>query len=285
MKTIKELRSTHILDNYYHFDVEAFLKSKTLRIEKARKTKIKQDGVDIETLKIDTRIIKDTDGHTDPHTNEFNPYNEGKVITVRVDKDSDPDIFDDIVEDVSNAQGLTFSIDPEAVFEVYFFRGTQLTLKVEDVDIDAEQEKQEVEETKMAHRPLMSLAKYKTFNIKDFLNDTDIYLTKAYAKNGTKQVLFDAFINQDAYVVFQVDVENFEKLPSGLLRVDGSFNSLVRDYEFDYITSTNYGTKWTLHFKSITFNGTELGAHEPIIVSKAKRIKNEVEADAQPHQF
>lgn len=285
MKTIKELRSTHILDNYYHFDVETFLKSKTLRIEKARKTKIKQDGVDIETLKIDTRIIKDTDGHTDPHTNEFTPYNEGKVITVRVDKDSDPEIFDDIVEDVSNAQGLTFSIDPEAVFEVYFFRGTQLTLKVEDVDINAEQEKQEVEETKMAHRPLMSLAKYKTFNIEDFLNDTDIYLTKAYAKNGIKQVLFDAFINQEAYVVFQVDVDNFEELPSGLLRVDGSFNSLVRDYEFDYITSTNYGTKWTLYFKSITFNGTELGTHEPIKVSKTKRIENEVEANAQPHQF
>ena len=245
MLNIKELKNTKIPDDYYGFSVKDFIESKTLRIENV-KTGIVQGK---KCIKVDVRVIKDKDGFTDDE-GHFTPYNEGKVFTLRVENE-DMDMFDVQLAELKQSIGHFIEFDPfEELIGVYFYQQNILTIIISDFKT-GEADKDKIITPQMKDRPLKKLSEYRQFDIEDFLENESLRL-KGMRINGKKHVIFNGFIDNENMISIDVTVDNAEELPSELITIDTDFVASIKKYDFNNVATTNYGTRWTFYFNSLT---------------------------------
>lgn len=276
MLSIKEMKRTRLPENYYGFSVEDFLNSKTLRIENVKKDRVQGHYC----IKVDVRITKDTDGDTD-NEGQFTPYNEGKIFTIRYEHDEseDKDMFDILLGELKQSIGYEIEINSDDdVKGIYLHQQNILTIIVSDFET-RNSKKEEIQVPKMKDRPLMKLSRYKTFDFDEFIKDNPLTLSGVYANNGQKFAMFNAFIDDENAVTIGVQVNGFDTLPAELLSLNDDFNAIIKDYEFDYISSTNYGTKWTFYFKYLEFKSKD--GHESDFIIGDKPEPSETD----PSQF
>lgn len=260
MQTIKDMRKTKIINDYQSFDKETFLKTKTLRVEAVKKDKTRG----IECIKMSLRIVKDKDGVTDEKTGEFYPYNEGKLFTYIIYNTQD-DIFAGQLEELKEHISHHIEIDMETITETYLYRQNILTIVGDEYTLL--EETSQVEEMEFGHRPLAKLSKYKSYDIQRLIEETQPQLSTLYKGKGNHYAMFNAFLNDEDYVVFAVHVDDVEDYPAELLKTNIKFDRDVQSYDFDYITSSGYGTRWVLYFNHITLKSGVLG-YEPFRIGK-----------------
>lgn len=252
MLTIKEMKNTRIPDDYYGFSVKDFMDSKTLRIENVKKSVVMGKNC----IKIDTRIIKDKDGTRDKE-GRFTPYNEGKVITIRVEND-DEDIYDSQLMELKQSIGNYIEIDVDIdLIGVYFYQQNILTVIVSDFKT-GEKDKNNIQNPQMKDRPLKGLAEYRQFDITSFLQNESLRL-KGMMTEGKKGVIFNGFIDNENVVSIHVPVKDAESLPADLITINTDFVASVKDYGFENVTASHYGTRWTFYFNHLTFQSGVIG--------------------------
>lgn len=235
---IKEARKTRIPEEYQVFAIDEFLNSKTLKIENVKTDKVR--GVDC--IKVDARIIEDRDG-----------YNKDKVIIIRIDK-LDDETFESQLNELRLSFGKVIHLDPEEdVEDIFVYRANILTIIAMEFTIHEDSKQYKLERPTKSDRPLAKMSKYHEFNIEDFLEDNTLELHGMYNDKGKNHAFFDAFIDRDNIVRICVLVEDFEELPAELLRLNTDFYSAIESYVFSSVSSSHYGTRWTLYFDNLTF--------------------------------
>ena len=258
------MRKNRILEDYQSFDVEKFLKGKVLRIEGARRDKVRSE----KCIKVTLRIIKDDDGEVNDNTGAFTPYNEGKVFTYMIYynplEDEDGFMFDGKYEEIQEHIGHHVKLDTrdddgDIVIEHYIYRRNFLTLIGDEFTILDEKSDIEAPASNRGDRSLKNMSYYKTTHIDKFLNETSIELSPLYKGKGNHLALFNAFIDDDNYIVFAVHVDDVEDCPSALMRQTLRFDRDVLNYDVDYLTASGYGTRWTIYFNHITLKPGVLG--------------------------
>ena len=246
------MKNTRIPDDYYGFSVKDFMDSKTLRIENVKKSVVMGKNC----IKIDTRIIKDKDGARDKE-GHFTPYNEGKVITIRVEND-DEDIYDSQLMELKQSIGNYIEIDVDIdLIGVYFYQQNILTVIVSDFKT-GEKDKNNIQNPQMKDRPLKGLAEYRQFDITSFLQNESLRL-KGMMTEGKKGVIFNGFIDNENVVSIHVPVKDAESLPADLITINTDFVASVKDYGFENVTASHYGTRWTFYFNHLTFQSGVIG--------------------------
>ena len=290
MQSIKDMRKTRVIEQYQSFGIESFLKSKVLRIEGVKRDKVRSE----KCIKITLRIVEDKDGETNPNTGEFTPYNKGKVFTYMIYRNNESDdeegsILEGKFEEIKENIGHHIELDDMTVLETYIYRRNFLTLIGDEYTVLDETSKVEAE-TNQGDRSLKKISHYKKTDIQKFLSEVPIQLSPLYKINSNHLAMFNAFIDDENYVVFAVHVDNVEDCPSELLRTSFRFDRDVSDYEFDYLTSSGYGTRWTLYFNHITLKPGALG-YQPYRIGKKTddtaptTSYSEQRINQQPHQI
>jgi len=252
MSSIKEIKKTHLPEAYYNFSVKDFLASKKLRVEGFRKDKVQG----VECAKVTLRIIEDKDGKMDKETQGFTPYNKNKLFTFRIDN-TDDEIFEMTMQELENSKGHHFEIDVDHAKEVYFYRQNILTIIGDEFTVL--ETKEDTQETKWGERPLSNIKLYKTFDFKRFIQETRPKMQGLHTEKGKHYAMFNTFLDNGDCVVFAIHVDNVDELPSEFLTMKIDVNNDVQDYEFNYLTSSHYGTRWTFYFKSLTLRSGVIG--------------------------
>ena len=274
VQTVKEMRKNRYLERYQSFGIKSFLENKVLRIEGVKRDKVRGERC----IKITIRIVKDGDGDKNEKTGQFTPYNNGKVFTYLIYRDDVTDddegsILEGKYQEIKENIGHHIELDKDTVLESYIYRRNFLTLIGDEYTVLDETSKIE-EETNQGDRSLKSISKYKTTDVDKFLNECQIELSPLYKGKGNHLAMFNAFIDDENYVVFAVHVDDIEDCPSELLRTSLRFDRDISSYDFDYLTSSGYGTRWTLYFNHITLKPGAL-SHQPYRIGKTTD-------DAQP---
>lgn len=252
-KPIKEARRLKVLNKYRDLDVASFIKGKVLYIEKVKPN---SRVLGVPCIKIDVRIIEDS-------RQEGEPDNQGKVFTIRIDKEddiSDTD-FKEMKDEYVALEKHIAMIDLDEVVDTYLYNTASLTIIVEL--LEASDEKAQLNDKydgiSNKDRMLVGLNNYIGFNVENFLNDYRVNIMGCFPYKGVKMAHFNALVidretdEPKGYLIIEVPVEDYENYPFKLLGINGDFRDIVEQYDHAYTIPTNRGNRWKMVFDSITF--------------------------------
>jgi len=282
VQTIKDMRKNRILEQYQSFDIKGFLNSKVLRIEGVKRDTVRSE----KCIKITLRIVEDNDGETNENTGEFTPYNRGKVFTYLIYRnqfsDEDGSILEGKYEEIKENIGHHITLDDDTVLERYIYRRNFLTIIGDEYTVL--DETSEIEpSSNQGDRSLKKISHYKRTDVDKFLNETPIELSPLYKGKGNHLAMFNAFVDDENYIVFAVHVDDVEDCPSELLRQTFRFDRDVANYEVDYLTASGYGTRWIVYFNHITLKPGALG-YEPYRIGRITESTQPAQAELQINQ-